>query len=316
MFLFLGSWRATLIPTIAVPVSLIGTFVVLNAIGYSANSVSLLALVLAIAIVVDDAIVVVANVEHMIETHPELSVADATKRAMTQITAPIVAITMVVLSVFVPMAFIPGISGELFRQFAVTVAVSIFLSAVNALTLSPALCAILLKRHDGPRRGVLGMVMRGIDLLRDGYGVAVGRLVRISFIGLVMVAVATVGTGLLSRITPTGFLAEDDQGAFFVVAQYRANVDDIYRINVRTKDGQMVPLRSLAEVRVIVGPQALVRYNNRLAVAISGSPAPGVSSGQALAAVEQVARATLPPGYQGNGPTYRSRKSGRKAKRR
>ena len=129
---------------IAVPVSLIGTFIVLNAIGYSANTVSLLAMILAIGIVVDDAIVVVEAVEQVMEAHPELSPAEATKRAMQGIFAPIIAITLVLLAVFVPVGFISGISGELFRQFAVTVAVAMFLSAINALTLSPALCAILL----------------------------------------------------------------------------------------------------------------------------------------------------------------------------
>src|SRR5262249_3993885 len=118
VYLFLGSVRATLIPTFAVPVSLIGTFVVLLAVGYSPNSVSLLAVVLAIGIVVDDAIVVVENVERVMEEHPELSPGEATKQAMREITAPILAITLVLLSVFVPVAFIPGISGELFRQFA------------------------------------------------------------------------------------------------------------------------------------------------------------------------------------------------------
>jgi len=137
VYLFLGSVRATLIPTLAVPVSLIGTFIALKAIGYSANSVSLLAVVLAIGIVVDDAIVVVENVERVMEEHPELSPGDAAKKAMGEITAPIIAITLVLLSVFVPVAFIPGISGQLFRQFAVTVAVGMFLSAINALTLSP-----------------------------------------------------------------------------------------------------------------------------------------------------------------------------------
>ncbi len=219
VFLFLGSLRATLIPAIAVPVSLIGAFIVLNAIGYSANSVSLLAVVLAIGIVVDDAIVVVENVERVMEEHPELSPADATKLAMREITAPIIAITLVLLSVFVPVAFIPGISGELFRQFAVTVAVAMFLSAINALTLSPALCAILLKPHHGPRRGIIGWVMRSIDYVRDAYGSAVARLVRISIIGLVFVAASMLGVVGLSKITPTGFLPEDDQGAFFVVTQ-------------------------------------------------------------------------------------------------
>ena len=127
VFLFLGSLRATLIPTLAVPVSLIGTFIALLAVGYSANTVSLLAIVLAIGIVVDDAIVVVENVERVMAEHPELSPADATKQAMSEITAPIIAITLVLLSVFVPVAFIPGISGELFRQFAVAVAFAMLL---------------------------------------------------------------------------------------------------------------------------------------------------------------------------------------------
>src|SRR5215471_13321666 len=219
VFLFLGNIRATLIPTLAVPVSLIGTFIALKAVGYSANSVSLLAIVLAIGIVVDDAIVVVENVERVMEEHPELSPGDATKQAMREITAPILAITLVLLSVFVPVAFIPGISGELFRQFAVTVAVSMFLSAINALTLSPALCGVLLRPHHGPRRGPIGYVMRSIDYVRDRYGAAIARIVRLSIIGLVMVAVAGLGIVALSKITPTGFLPEDDQGALFVVAQ-------------------------------------------------------------------------------------------------
>ncbi len=499
VFLFLGSFRATLIPSIAVPVSLIGAFVVLYAIGYSANSVSLLAVVLAIGIVVDDAIVVVENVERVMEEHPELSPAEATKRAMREITAPIIAITLVLLAVFVPVAFIPGISGELFRQFAVTVAVAMVLSAINALTLSPALCAVLLKPHHGPRSGVIGAVMRFIDRVRDAYGAAVARLVRFSVVGLVFVAASILGVAGLSKITPEGFLPEDDQGAFFTVvnlpggasvartsevvhaaeqmlaeekavsdttsiiglnfidnysqsnaaflvvmlkpyaertgkdeslnsviervneklqaiqsgavvslapppiiglgtaggftyvlrdlsegdpralarvvrglvaaanqdpnleqvfttfsatdpsiyldidrdkaqvlgvplstvfqalqaslggyyvndmnlfgrtwqvqvqaeASDRSSVDDIFRINVRNGEGKMIPLRSLVEPRVTVGPPALIRYNNKRAVTIQGAPAAGISSGQALAAMEAVAARTLPEGFAG-----------------
>jgi hydrophobe/amphiphile efflux-1 (HAE1) family protein len=499
VFLFLGSLRATIIPTMAVPVSLIGTFIALNAIGYSANTVSLLAVVLAIGIVVDDAIVVVENVERVMAEHPEMSPADAVKLAMAEITAPIVAITLVLLSVFVPVAFIPGISGELFRQFAVTVAVSMFLSAINALTLSPALCAVFLRPIHGPKRGPIGYVMRGIDKVRDGYGAAVARIVRLSVIGVVMVLVAGVGVGALLQKTPTGFLPEDDQGAFFVViqlpggasvgrtlnlveqaedelkkesaiadytsvvglnfidnysqsnaafivvtlkpfaerpdakdsvsammarlsgkfrelgggtvlalapppivglgtgggftyvledlqgrspqalaqvlrgltvaanqdpklsrvfstfsatnpsiylnidrdkaqilgvplnslfqslqaslggyfvnnvnlfgrtwqvqvqaeAQDRARLDDLYRINVRGSDNQMIPLRSLVEAKLVVGPSALIRYNNLRAVTVQGSPAPGMSSGAALQAMEAVAAKALPDGYAG-----------------
>jgi hydrophobe/amphiphile efflux-1 (HAE1) family protein len=499
VFIFLGNVRATLIPMVAVPVSLIGTFIVLNAIGYSANTVSLLAMILAIGIVVDDAIVVVEAVEQTMEAHPELSPADATKRAMQGIFAPIIAITLVLLAVFVPVGFISGISGELFRQFAVTVAVAMFLSAVNALTLSPALCAVLLKPQHGPRRGVLGTMMRSIDWVRDQYGIVVARLVRISIIGIIAVGAAFGGVALLSRVTPTGFLPSDDQGAFFIVVQLpdgasigrtsdvvhqvetivqkesavadlssiiglnfidnfsqanagfliatlkrfderkgpeqsadaiigrlagqlrqlrgatavplqpppiiglgtgggfsfviqdvqggppqnlaqvtrglviaanqnpqlsrvfstysatnpsifldidrdkarilgveinsifqalqtslggfyvndmnlfgrtwqvqvqaeaedRASVDDIYRINVRSADGKMVPLRSLVEVRVVLGPQGLVRYNNTRAATVQGGPAPGISSGQALAAMDEVAAKTLPSSYRG-----------------
>ncbi len=218
VFLFLGSLRATLIPTIAVPVSVIGAFAVLLAAGYSANTVSLLAMVLAIGILVDDAIVVVENVERVMEENPHLSPAEATKKAMTEITAPIIAITLVLLSVFVPIAFIPGVSGTLFRQFAVTISVAMLISAINALTLSPALCAVLL-RHQGEKRGAMGWILRRIDNLRDGYAAIVRRLVRVSILGVVLIAVsAVILFGLFSRI-PTGFLPEEDQGAFFVSVQ-------------------------------------------------------------------------------------------------
>src|SRR5471030_1990591 len=163
VFLFLGNLRATLIPLVAVPVSIVGSFAVMLAMGFSANTVSLLALVLAIGIVVDDAIVVIENVERVIEEEPHLSVPEATKKAMGEITAPIIAITLVLLSVFVPVAFIPGISGQLFRQFAVAVSVSMLISAINALTLSPALCAVLLKRGKKATRGPMYHVTRGID---------------------------------------------------------------------------------------------------------------------------------------------------------
>ena len=218
VFFFLGSLRATIIPAIAVPVSVIGTFAVLLAVGYSVNTVSLLAMVLAIGILVDDAIVVVENVERVMEENPQLSPADATKKAMTEITAPIIAITLVLLSVFVPVAFIPGISGQLFRQFAVTISIAMLISALNALTLSPALCAIFL-RHRGVRRGPLGWVLRRIDDIRDGYAAAVRRLVRVSVFGIALIAASAAAIWALALRTPTGFLPEEDQGAFFVIVQ-------------------------------------------------------------------------------------------------
>src|ERR1700758_2039704 len=218
VFLFLGSIRATLIPTFAVPVSLIGAFIVLLAVGYSINTVSLLAMVLAIGIVVDDAIVVVENVERVMEEHPDLSPADATKEAMAQITAPIIAITLVLLSVFVPIAFIPGLSGTLFRQFAVTISAAMLISAVNALTLSPALCAVFL-RHTGPRRGIMGRVLNSIDWLRDGYAAIVRRLLRFATVSIAVVVVFAAGIFGVSLVTPRGFLPEEDQGAFYTSVQ-------------------------------------------------------------------------------------------------
>jgi multidrug efflux pump len=218
VFLFLGKLRTTLIPLVAVPVSIVGTFTVLLIIGYSANTVSLLALVLAIGIVVDDAIVVVENIERVIEEEPALSVPDACKKAMTEITGPILAITFVLLSVFVPVAFIPGISGQLFRQFAVAVSVAMLISALNALTLSPALCGVLLKRGQrtiGPMRYVLG----AIDKVRDGYVAVVRRLARVAVLAMAIVAGVLAISALLFSVTPQSFLPDEDQGAIFAAVR-------------------------------------------------------------------------------------------------
>jgi HAE1 family hydrophobic/amphiphilic exporter-1 len=214
VFLFLGRLRTTLIPLVAVPVSVIGTFAVLLLIGYSANTVTLLALVLAIGIVVDDAIVVVENIERVIDEEPELTVPEACKKAMTEITGPILAITFVLLAVFVPVAFIPGISGQLFRQFAVAVSIAMLISALNALTLSPALCAVLLKRgqrSQGPMRYVLG----AIDTVRGGYVATVRRLVRLSTLSVLVVAGVIAVSVLVFKYTPQSFLPDEDQGAIF-----------------------------------------------------------------------------------------------------
>jgi HAE1 family hydrophobic/amphiphilic exporter-1 len=496
VFLFLGRLRTTVIPLVAVPVSIVGTFAVMLAIGYSANTVSLLALVLAIGIVVDDAIVVVENVERIMEEEPELPVAQACKKAMAEITGPILAITLVLLSVFVPVAFIPGISGQLFRQFAVAVSVSMLISAVNALTLSPALCAVLLKpgqRSRGPMRYVLG----AIDRVRDGYIAIVRRLLRMAIVAVVLVAAVLALSAWLFSRTPQSFLPEEDQGAvfaalrlpesaslnrtetvvreveeivrpipgvegvlsvvglnfidyiassnqaFFVIrlkpyeqrtdpaqsagaiiarlrpqmaaikgaiafpfnlppilglgstggfqyvlealqgqppsevaatvrallvaangqpelagvfttyaadtpqiyldidrdkaqvlgvkitdifnalqstlgtyyindfnvfgrtwqvnvqaeTPFRDNVDDIYRIYVRNGQGKMVPIRALAEAKLVQGPQTVIRYNGLRGAIVNGAAKPGYSSGQALAAMERISAATLPVGY-------------------
>jgi hydrophobe/amphiphile efflux-1 (HAE1) family protein len=253
VYVFLGSVRATIIPVVAIPVSLIGTFAVLLLAGYSANTISLLAMVLGIGIVVDDAIVVVENVERVMAEEPHLSPAEATKKAMAQITGPIIAISLVLLSVFVPVAFIPGVSGTLFRQFAVTISVAMLLSAINALTLSPALCALFLRHHGRPR-GPMGWLLRGIDGLRDGYAAIVRRLVRVSLLSIVAIGAAGYGIWALGKQTPTGFLPEEDQGAFFIavslpeaasVARTRAVVEQI--------EGLVRPMPQVRGVLSIVG---------------------------------------------------------------
>ena len=496
VFLFLGRWRTTLIPLVAVPVSIVGTFAVLLLVGYSANTVSLLALVLAIGIVVDDAIVVVENVERVIAENPQLPVAEACKKAMAEITGPIIAITLVLLSVFVPVAFIPGISGQLFRQFAVAVSVAMLISAVNALTLSPALCAVLLE-HGQRTSGPMRYVLRAIDGARDGYVAVVRRLVRVAIVGVVAVVGTLAASAWLFSRTPQSFLPDEDQGAIFatlrlpegvslnrteeVVKQvediarpipgvegvlsvvglnfidyvpaanqaffvirlkpyetrtdpaqsvgaiiarlrpemaaiqgavafpfnlppilglgntggfqyvlealqgqspsdvaaalrglvvaanaepelagvystyaadtpqiyldidrdkaqvlgvkitdifnalqstlgsfyvndfnvfgrtwqvnvqaetpFRDNIDDIYEVYVRNAQGGMVPMRALADAKLVQGPQTVVRYNGFRAAVVNGAAKPGYSSGQALAAMERVSAATLPAGY-------------------
>jgi HAE1 family hydrophobic/amphiphilic exporter-1 len=217
VFVFLGSVRATLIPAIAIPVSLIGTFAILYAAGMSLNTVTLFALVLAIGIVVDDAIVVVENVERLIsEGH---SPREATRLAMRQITGPVIATTLVLLAVFVPVTLMPGITGALYSQFAVTISTAVVISSINALTLSPALCAIVLKRREGGPSGLLALFERGIDAAGRGYTAAVARLARASAVSLVAVAAAGGGIAWLSATTPTGFLPTEDQGYLFVDVQ-------------------------------------------------------------------------------------------------
>jgi HAE1 family hydrophobic/amphiphilic exporter-1 len=265
VFLFLGNWRATLIPLIAVPVSIIGTFAILLVMGYSANTVSLLAMVLAIGIVVDDAIIVVENVERIMEEEPNLSPAEATKKAMAQITAPILAITLVLLSVFVPIAFIPGISGELFRQFSVTISASMAISAVNALTLSPALCGVML-RHTGKKRGILGWISRRIDNVRDGYAAVVSKTLRLSVLSLVLVGALGLGTYVLSLRTPTGFLPEEDQGAFFVSVQLPAGAS-VARTSRAVSQVEEI-LKAMPQVRDVI---SVVGYSILDSIASSNS---------------------------------------------
>ena len=223
VFVFLQNWRATLIPMIAVPVSLIGTFAAFPLLGFSINTLSLFALVLAIGLVVDDAIVVVEAVEHHIEEG--LSPRDATLKAMQEVTGPVISIALILASVFIPVAFVSGIQGRLNKQFAVTVAVSVVISAFNALTLSPALSAMLLR----PRKeahGVIGRFFgafnRWFEKATSGYVSLSRGLIRKVIIGVLILAGFAFVDGLIGSRLPTSFLPEEDYGFLFVNVQLPA----------------------------------------------------------------------------------------------
>ncbi|KAF4513805.1 UNVERIFIED_CONTAM: hypothetical protein B566_EDAN011727 [Ephemera danica] len=220
VFLFLQGWRATLIPLLAVPVSLVGTFMLFPLFGFSINTLSLFGLVLAIGLVVDDAIVVVEAVEHHIEHG--MTPKEATIRAMEEVTGPVIAIAVILAAVFVPTAFIPGITGQLYQQFAVTIAISVIISAFNALTLSPALCAMLLKpkvRGSGPLQKFYDSFNRMFAKVTGGY-VGICRIaIRRSLISFVFLAAVAASIGFLGKIVPSGFLPDEDQGYLFAAIQ-------------------------------------------------------------------------------------------------
>ncbi|OED44308.1 RND transporter [Endozoicomonas sp. (ex Bugula neritina AB1)] len=218
VFLFLQNFRATLIPAIAIPVSLIGTFAVLNALGFSINTLTLFGLVLAIGVVVDDAIVVIENVERLITTE-KMSPKDAASKAMKEVTGPIVATTLVLLAVFVPVGFMPGITGGLYTQFAVTISVAVLISSINALTLSPALCATLLKQGKTGHVPWLHPLETLISKMTLGYTSIVGLLLRRAIIGLILFVGILFATGFMFQSTPSGFVPDEDQGFLMVDIQ-------------------------------------------------------------------------------------------------
>ncbi len=222
VFVFLQGWRATLIPLMAVPVSLIGTFIVFPFLGFSINTLSLFGLVLAIGLVVDDAIIVVEAVEHHIDEG--LSPRDAAFRAMEEVGGPVVAIALILAAVFIPTAAIPGITGRLYQQFAITIAISVLISAFNALTLSPALAALLLKpKSEEPRRGPLAWFFRQFNRLfartTEKYVSTSGILVHKSGFAMVALGAVAVLAVLIGGRLPTGFLPQEDQGYLFVAMQ-------------------------------------------------------------------------------------------------
>ncbi|MBP6365938.1 MAG: multidrug efflux RND transporter permease subunit [Nitrosomonas sp.] len=218
VFLFLQSWRATLIPAIAVPISLIGTLAGMEALGFSINTLTLFGMVLAIGIVVDDAIVVVENVErHM--TQGGLSPRDAAKKAMDEVTGPVIAIVLVLAAVFVPVAFLGGITGELYKQFAITIALSVAISGFVALTLSPALCALVLKPGHGTPKGFWRMFNQSFDWMQARYVGTVGVIIKRSFMAMAIFLILIVTILGLFRTIPGSFLPEEDQGYFITIIQ-------------------------------------------------------------------------------------------------
>jgi HAE1 family hydrophobic/amphiphilic exporter-1 len=220
VYIFLQGWRATLIPLLAVPVSLIGTFVVFPLLGFSINTLSLFGLVLAIGLVVDDAIVVVEAVEHHIEHG--LSPHDATVKAMEEVSGPVIAIALILAAVFVPTAFVPGITGQLYKQFAVTIAISVLFSAFNALTLSPALSAMLLRPRK-PARGPLGAFFRWFNRVfgraTDGYVNWCSHLIHKAGFAFILLGLLTVAAAFFGKRIPGSFLPDEDQGYLYAGLQ-------------------------------------------------------------------------------------------------
>ncbi len=221
VFIFLQNVRATIIPLLTVPVSIIGTFIFFPLLGFSVNTLSMFGLVLAIGIVVDDAIVVVEAVMHHIEHG--MTPRDATIQAMKEVSGPVVGIALILSAVFVPVAFLGGLTGRMYQQFALTIAISVLLSAFNALSLSPALSAMLLKPAHGPARGPLGIFFRGFNRVFDwtttGYVGVARLLVRRAVLTIGIVAAVAVGAGLFARALPAGFIPEEDQGIMGVNVQ-------------------------------------------------------------------------------------------------
>jgi HAE1 family hydrophobic/amphiphilic exporter-1 len=219
VFVFLQSWRATLVPLLTVPVALIGTFIFFPLLGFSINVLTMFGLVLAIGIVVDDAIVVTEAVMHHMEEGMDRKA--ATVQAMKEVSGPVVAIALILTAVFLPVAFMGGITGQLFRQFALTIAIAVLLSALNALTLSPALCSLLLRpaAKSGFMHRVFSGFNRGFEKATRGYLKVSHLFIRRALLGVAFLVAVGLATGLLMRALPTGFLPPEDKGVFIVNVQ-------------------------------------------------------------------------------------------------
>lgn len=256
VFLFLQNWRATLIPLLAIPVSLIGTFILFGPLGFTINTLTLFAFVLAIGIVVDDAIVVVEAVQHNIDSE-KMSPKEATRKAMKDISAPVIAIALILAAVFVPVGFIPGIVGRLYQQFAITIAVSVLISAFVALSLTPALCSIMLKPSKGEneKKSIMERFFaafnKGFQRLTGGYTRGVGTWIRRTPYVLVMLAVLFVGLFFLFENKPTGFIPTEDEGRLMVTYEMPEATSTTRSIAMLKELDSLI--RSLPEVKTVGG---------------------------------------------------------------
>ena len=218
VYLFLQSLRATIIPILAVPVSIVGTFIGMHLLGFSINMLTMFGLILAIGLVVDDAIVVVENVETNMTKHG-LGALEAAKRAMSEIAGALISIVLVLVAVFLPVAFLGGVTGTLYQQFAITIAISVIISGVMALTLSPALAAIIIKAHHGEKKGFFRWFENGFQRLTSGYVGGVARLIQGWPVALLIFAAMLAGIVMMFRILPGSFVPDEDQGYFFIVVE-------------------------------------------------------------------------------------------------
>ena len=258
VYIFLQNVRAICIVGLVIPVSLVGTFMFLHVLGYTANTLSLFGIILALTMVVDDAIVVVENVERLMVENPEMTPVEAARRSMQEIAGPIVATTLVLLAVFVPVAALPGITGTMFRQFAITVSAAMVLSSLAALTLSPALCATLLRRRTTEPKGLFAVFNRGLDRVRDGYVALAGGVSKRLVVTLLGMVLATVVVVVGFRTLPTGFLPDEDQGYFFVNMQLPDGASLTRTARVTEHVRQMISAQEgVADVILITGDSLL-----------------------------------------------------------
>ncbi len=256
VFLFLQNWRATLIPVLAIPVSLIGTFILFGPLGFTINTLTLFAFVLAIGIVVDDAIVVVEAVQHNID-HEKMSPKEATRKAMKDISGPVIAIALILAAVFVPVGFIPGIVGRLYQQFAITIAVSVLISAFVALSLTPALCTIMLKpsKAEDAKKNLLEKFFAWFNgvfgRLTNGYTLSVGKWIKRTPYVLVMLAVLFVGLFFLFKSKPAGFIPTEDEGRLLVTYEMPEAASTTRSVDMLRSIAERI--RKIPEVKVAGG---------------------------------------------------------------